>query len=142
MTTECHSVTMFPAILSLSSFPSSLIRTIVQNFAMYAYEKPSFLSLKFNGPKLLIALFSTVHRRFYIGNEEIFCTGCFDYSESLSILVVFMDERNCDSTKLVDSQRFAMIPDFSFKVVSFFECSRFYVRQLSNLGLLILINLR
>lgn len=125
MTTECHSVTMFPAILSLSSFPSSLIRTMVQNFAMYAYEKSSFLSLKFNGPKLLIALCPIVHRRFYIGNEEIFCTGCFDYSESLSILVVFMDERNCDSTKLVDSQRFAMIRDFSFKVVSFLSVRNF-----------------
>lgn len=64
-----------------------------------------FLSLKFNGPKLLIALCSVVHRRFYIGDEEIVCTGCFAYPETLSILVVFMDERNCDSTKLVDSQR-------------------------------------
>lgn len=105
MTTECHSVTMFPAILSLSSSPSSLIQTMVQNLAMYAYETSLLQSLKFNGPKLVIALCSTVHRRFYIGDEEIFRTGCFAYSESLSILVVLMDERNCDSAKLVDSQR-------------------------------------
>lgn len=37
------------------------------------------------GPKLLCSI---VHRWFYIGDEEIFCTGCFVYSESLGILVV------------------------------------------------------
>lgn len=88
MTTECHSVTVFPAILSLSSFPSSLIQTMVQNFAMHAYETSFLQSLKFNGLELLIALCSIVHRRFYIGGKEISCTGCFAYPESLSILII------------------------------------------------------